>query len=237
MRFTRLLFSGCLSFGLSVAEPALAERVLYDLSGPCTDAQLLKMRVQAQRGEISCDIPFPNQPEAIRFEAGGKTDTVGKSAFILPFAPQGQGVRLKISADVFIPEGTDPNSLILIDVECKNCGAEGNPGLRMYLRDGGLRIDRKKIGERHAWAMPAPPLMGVDEWHRIDWQLDLGANHATGRSQVALNNFAFLINAGRTLPIGTDQTAVDRVQIGLTANSNPGLAAVYMRNIRVTVDP
>lgn len=199
----------------------------------CSAEILGELRLQEQRGTVSC-ATMDGAP-VYAFEAGPKTDTVGKAALILPFDAMGAGQRLSVEADLYLPADTPANSILIFDAECKRCGIPGNPGLRVYFRDGGLRVDRSKIGERHAWAMEAPPIVPHAQWVTVRWSLLL-SDKDDGRSELALNGAPFLTNTGRTLPVGGDRTAVDRMQVGLTANSNPDPATLYMRNIRLEFD-
>jgi hypothetical protein len=217
--------AACLALLLALLAPSAAPAGDWTSEGICAGDRLAPgLRLQEQRGRVSC------ADGVLVFEAGPKTDTVGKAALILPFPPAGRGI-LRVAAEVFLPEGSAADSLILVDAECKRCGLPGNPGLRLYLRDGALRVDRKKIGERHAWAAEDPPRLVPGSWARLEWELVLGGE-AEGRSRVRLNGETVLESAGRTLPRGTPM-AVDRVQIGLTANSNPDAQRVLMRAIRV----
>ncbi len=211
---------------LALLLPLPAASGEWTSDGLCTGDRLVPgLRLQEQRGTVSCE------DGTLTFEAGPKTSTVGKAAIIVPFPPAGHGT-LQVSAEVYLPADSAANSLILMDAECKDCGLPGNPGLRLYLRRGALRVDRKKIGERHAWVAEDPLRLVPGEWSTVTWELVLGGE-AEGHSRVTLNGETVLENAGRTLPEG-DAMAVDRVQVGLTANSNPDIQRLRMRNIRIT---
>lgn len=218
---------------LCAASPA-ASADEWRSDGICPGGTLSpKVRLQLQRGTVTCTEEAGTA--VLRFEADGKTRTVGKAGLIVPFDPRRAGAGIAVSAEVFLPEGTPANSIILMDAECKRCGLPGNPGLRLYLRDGGIRIDRKKIGERHAWAVRNPERIRAETWVRIEWRLRLG-DAATGTSEVTLDGAPVLTNSGRTLPPAGDASAVDRVQIGLTANSNDHPVTLLMRDIRIRLD-
>jgi len=224
----RWLLPALLLFG-SPASPAEWRSDLLCDGGTLTR----DVRLQLQRGTVRCTV-IDGRP-ALRFDAGARTRTVGKAALIVPFDPRGTGSTVTVEAEVFLPADTPANSIILIDIECKRCGLPGNPGLRLYLREGGFRIDRKKIGEKHAWAERDPVRIVPDTWVRIRWDLELG-DADTGRSIVAMDGAPVLRNRGRTLPPAGADSAVDRVQIGLTANSNAHPATLLMRDIRIRVE-
>lgn len=170
-----------------------------------------------------------------RFEAGPKRRKVGKAALILPFETLRPGDRLEVRAQIMLPEGAPLNSVHLMDVECKHCGQRGNPGVRLYLRDGRLRVDRKKIGERHAWAFDAASRLPAGRWVEVTWTLQLGLSGDPTLSLVGIDGQAVLRNRGRNLPdVPRPQAGVDRLQIGVTANSNDRAAVVYLRALSLT---
>ena len=214
-----------LALAALLAGPAAAQ----DLS--CHDEPVPATTLQLQRGTIDCAPARPGEAPALRFTADAKRGTVGKAGLILPFQPLGPGGTVTVSAEMFLPEDSPANSIVLIDAECKHCGLPGNPGLRVYLRRAGLRVDRSKIGERHAWARENPPEVPRGEWVRIGWHLALGTDEATGRSEITLNGTPVLQNAGRTLPDAGEFTSIDRVQIGVTANSNDIPVTLSLRDV------
>ncbi len=218
---------------LALLAPA-AHAAEWRSDGLCDTGTLpADLRLQLQRGAITCGDTADGP--ALRFEADAKAGTVGKAALIVPFEAMPAGRRVSVSAEVFLPPDSPANSIVLIDVECKRCGLPGNPGLRLYLRDAGLRVDRKKIGERHAWAVRDPERLTRGAWQRIGWTLTL-ASDTSGRSEVTLQGAPVLTNSGRTLPPAGADSAVDRVQIGITANSNAVPVTLMMRDIRITLD-
>ncbi|MCE8526675.1 hypothetical protein KBY23_15460 [Ruegeria pomeroyi] len=188
------------------------------------------LRLQQQNGSLA---PAPDPVgtrQVIRARAGAKqAGKVGKAALILPFDPLGPGARIRVTAELFLPLGNPANSIHLFDLECKFCGPSGNPGLRLYLRHGRLRVDRKKIGGGHAWTDDSAPALTTGRWHLVTWELNLGTDAAPGRSQVYLDGQKVLDNRGRTLPdVPAKRAAIDRLQIGITANSNPETVILYL---------
>ena len=183
-------------------------------------------RAQLQNGTLTCT------DGVMTATAGPKQDgRVGKAAAILPFGRRaGPGTTVTARAEVFIPGGAPIDSIHLMDLECKDCGVLGNPGLRLYLRDGRLRIDRAKIGERHAWVNDTAPRLPVDRWVTVEWTLKL-SDHPDGWARVTLDAATVLEATGRTVPRGPLGHGIDRLQIGVTANSNPTAATVRLRRI------
>lgn len=159
--------------------------------------------------------------------------TVAKADLVARVATMPAGTRLSIAFDLRIPDASPRDSLQLVDVECAACGEGGNPGIRLYLRRGRLRIDRAKIGIRHAWMRDDAPVLAPDRWHRITWQLRLDPGEA-GVARVLLDGRDVLAARGATLA-NTPCIGADRIQIGITANSNAVPARAWFDNIAVTV--
>lgn len=167
---------------------------------------------------------------AMRARAGGKTARVTKAALVARTVPMTIGETARVGFDLYVPAGTAPNSLQLVDLECATCGEGGNPGIRLYLRRGRLRIDRSKIGVEHAWTDDTAPQLANDRWYRVGLEVRLGA--VDGAARVTLDGRTVLTGRGDTLLPGSDHA--DRVQIGITANSNPTPATLYLDNVAVS---
>jgi hypothetical protein len=165
-------------------------------------------------------------------EAGPKIgNEVGKAALIARTGPLPEGTRLRVAFDLLIPAGQPIDSLQLVDIECATCGEAGNPGVRLYLRRGRLRIDRSKIGIEHAWANDAAPRLEAGRRHRVELDLLL-ASGASGRARVRLDGAPVLEGRGATL-VSSRRSHADRVQIGITANSNRVEAMAWFDNVTI----
>lgn len=160
-------------------------------------------------------------------------DTVAKADLVARVARMSAGTQLWIAFDLRIPAGSPRNSLQLVDVECATCGEAGNPGIRLYLRNGRLRVDRAKIGIRHAWTNDDAPALVADRWHRIAWQLRLDSG-AAGSTRVLLDGREVLTARGATLA-DLPRIGADRIQIGITANSNAVPARAYFDKVAVSI--
>lgn len=159
--------------------------------------------------------------------------TVAKADLVARPAMMPAGTHLTVAFDIRIPTGSPRNSLQLVDIECATCGERGNPGVRLYLRHGRLRVDRAKIGIKHAWTRDDAPALTPDRWHRISWQLRLDAGDR-GTSRVLLDGREVLSSTGATLaPL--PRIGADRIQIGITANSNPIPARAWFDDIVVAI--
>lgn len=173
---------------------------------------------------------------ALNARAGARIGkAVGKAALVARPAPMRAGTQLRIGFDLLVPRGRPINSLQLVDIECATCGIDGNPGVRLYLRHGRLRIDRSKIGVRHAWSDDTAPAIVAGRWHRVELDLLLHAD-ARGSATVRLDNAIVLVGSGLTLHPG-GRAQADRIQIGITANSNPIAAHARFDNIAIVALP
>ena len=170
---------------------------------------------------------------ALRARTGPRGARVPKAALIARPAPMAAGTRVTVSFDLMVPQGAPLNSIHLVDLECATCGAGHNPGIRLYLRDGRLRIDRAKIGHRHAWTNPKAPQLVHGRWHRIALAVTVG-HGARGAAEVRLDGEVVLEGKGDTAGPGI-AAAADRVQIGLTASSNAVPAVAYFDNVGIAI--
>ncbi|HZG08833.1 MAG TPA: hypothetical protein VEZ70_07635 [Allosphingosinicella sp.] len=167
---------------------------------------------------------------------GPRGERVPKAALIARPAKVALGGTIRVAFTLKVPHGAPLNSIHLVDIECASCGEEGNPGIRLYLRDARLRIDRSKIGERHAWADGGAPQLRHGASHRIELAVRTGFGAAAG-AEVRLDGRLVLRGDGDTVvrPVGGAAAGADRIQIGLTASSNSVPAAAFFDDIRVAI--
>jgi hypothetical protein len=198
--------------------------------------------VQLQRGEAELrEDPEDAENQVARLTAGAKKwGKVGKADFIHRFEPLGAGVVISMQARVYFPPDTPLNSIILMDLECASCGVDTNPGVRLYLRRGLLRVDRSKIGIKEPFLPMVPRMLRHNTWHHITWELTLGEGGA-GHSKVLLDGELISDASGTTM---LTQTIVsrhtdlkvleqaDRFQVGLTANSNASVAVMLLDDVQ-----
>lgn len=164
-------------------------------------------------------------------------DRVPKAALIARPAKLAPGDTVRIGLSMFVPEGTPLNSIHLVDLECARCGEAGNPGIRLYLRHGRPRIDRSKIGYRDAWTNDSATQLRNGRWHRIEMAVTAGFGDA-GRAEVRLDGTRVLAASGDTIirPQAGAAAGADRIQIGLTANSNAVPAVALFDDVMVRID-
>lgn len=172
--------------------------------------------------------PAASNNSAVRLTAGGKGRRVGKAALIHRFPPVGKGAVVEMGARMFFPAGAALDSVILMDLECASCGLDTNPGIRLYLRDARLRVDRSKIGLSDPFYPEVDVQLEHGRWHALRWQVTIGEDEA-GYSEVYLDGRRISAARGTTVLTQTIVSSladikvreqVDRFQVGLTANSN-----------------
>lgn len=233
---TLLLAAAAAGAAIGERSPAPAMRIAdgFDAGlcvGGCPGARWAI--VQQQGGRVSAR-PAPGRAgRALHAVAGPKRGGVTKADLVARLRPVGAGGMIVVGFDLRLPAGRPRDSLQLVDVECATCGEGGNPGIRLYLRHGRLRIDRAKIGIAHAWANDAAPPLAAGRWHRIVLEVRLGDDDS-GAARVRLDGREVLAARGRTMPAGAP-AHVDRVQIGITANSNAVPAEAWFDDVAVTV--
>ncbi|HEV2746194.1 MAG TPA: hypothetical protein VGW34_02725 [Allosphingosinicella sp.] len=189
----------------------------------------------AQRVDGKLETVAVGGRNVLRATTGPRGDRVPKAALVARPGKAGPGSSVDVAFDLMIPRGAPLNSVHLVDVECATCGTQGNPGIRLYLRHGRLRIDRSKIGVRHAWVDDEAPQLEPGRWHRVEFSTLLGEE--SGAAAVRVDGSIVLRGKGATIvrSSGGSGSGADRVQIGITASSNASPAIVHIDNVRIAV--
>lgn len=174
--------------------------------------------------------------KVLRARTSARRERVPKAALIARPAKLPPGAVARIGFDIMVPPGAPLNSIHLLDLECASCGEGGNPGIRLYLRHGRLRIDRSKIGHSGAWTNDRAPQLRHGRWHRVELEVAVGFGEA-GAARARLDGALVLDARGDTIlrPERGAAPGADRIQIGLTASSNAGPAVAYFDNVRVAI--
>lgn len=190
---------------------------------------------QEVNGTVSA-APAPGRTGlALYAQAAAKGAGVAKADIVFRSGPMPVGTVVTTAFDLYIPAATPINSMQLLDLECATCGEEGNPGIRLYLRNGRLRIDRSKIGIANAWVRDNATVLTPNRWHRIVMAVRVGLEDS-GAARVTLNGQEVLAAQGATImPLPLQH--IDRVQIGITANSNPVPVSLYFDNVTINARP
>lgn len=248
---TRLSFLTAIAlFSSSIALPLAASEICGNrgLISDFSDGHAARGFAAEQKQDGSIKLaadPKQASNQVVRLTAGPKGRRVGKGALIHRFAPIGIGNYVEMSARFFVPEGGKTNSVILMDLECASCGLDTNPGLRLYLRDGRIRIDRSKVGVKEPFYPRVDHKVSPERWYLIRWRVDLG-DTALGQSEVYLDGKRVLNDRGVTVLTQriVSQLAdikvkeqVDRFQVGLTANSNKSSTELLVDDVRFCTGP
>ncbi|WP_156841932.1 hypothetical protein [Novosphingobium aquimarinum] len=243
-----LAATSCLAAGARIAagdgkEP-LGSEALSDISieddfattciVPCAHAAWAD--TQQIQGKIITLAKAEGRNGVLMAKAGARRTVVPKAGLIARFARMPSGSRLTASFDLFVPRGYPVNSIHLMDLECASCGVSGNPGVRLYLRHGRLRVDRSKIGIEHAWANDDAPALQQGRWHHINVNAVMSADDAAGSVDVRLDGARVLSGTGRTLLPGR-MAGFDRLQFGITATSNDTEVRALFDRFEARVSP
>lgn len=239
-----LLLLGCFPPSLSNAAD---QRNLSDdfESGLEKGAPWAAQQLQRGKARLMKDPTGDSDNMVLALEAGRKKGgKVGKADLIHRFEPLKMGKTINMKARFYIPKGTPLNSLILMDVECASCGLPKNPGVRLYLRDGRIRVDRSKIGIKEPFLPLKEKKVMQNKWFTVHWLLKLG-DETGGISKVHLDDELVLDNQGTnlitqkivdTLADIKIKEQVDRFQIGITANSNKSKAKMLVDDVQMWVE-
>ncbi len=178
-----------------------------------------------------------------RVTAGAKVgDEVGKACLVHEFPrPFGVGDTLDIAASFNIP-ALSGGRISLIDIECKYCGVPTQPGIRLFVDPGrDLFLERGKLGLAQSFIQQRRPLVPVDRWFDVHWRVLFGKGE-DGECHVWIDGKNVLSARGANFPdqqvadrFGITLTAMqyDRVQVGLTANSQPREVSIMMDDIEL----
>ncbi len=177
-------------------------------------------------------------------QVDGAGASITKSTLNASFTPINDGGTIVLEMDFMIPDGSPVHEIYLADFESANANTGTHPGVRVYLHEGMLRVDRGKIGEDMWYGQNEPIQTG--QWYTQRIELVAGDDGA-GSVRIFLDGELVLDAAGST--VLTQEVAqqygwsleggeLDRVQVGLTANNGSSEASLATRDISVEVtDP
>lgn len=203
------------------------------------DTEGVEVAMQLNSGDVG--MPFDGTTLVHTVDASSSGD-ITKSTVNMGFDPVENGDIITISMDFFIPDGSPTDQIFIADFESSTANTGTHPGVRIFLRDGYLRVDRAKIGEEDGWFADHDPIQS-GEWNSIEVVLVPGDDD-TGQMMIFLNGQLVLQEAGATIltqeALGDTSFTltggeIDRVQVGLTANNGPSEAAIVTSNIELDV--
>lgn len=171
---------------------------------------------------------------------------VGKACLVHPFpTPLLTGDRLEIALSLYLPDLVQ-GRISLIDIECKNCGVPAQPGIRLFVDiDRRIYLERGKLGHQSSFWQYRQPFAPVDEWFDLRWATRFGVGDE-GTCAVWIDDRLILEAAGANFPdqaiaerfdIDLAAEQYDRVQIGITANSQPRPTSIRLDDVSIAVFP
>ena len=169
-----------------------------------------------------------------------RAGSISKSTLNVGFEPVDAAGIIAVEMDFMIPDGYPTDQIFLADFESGNANIGTNPGVRIYLRDGMIRVDRAKIGLDETWVADHAPIT-TGEWFSLRAIVTAGDDDV-GKMQIYLNGQLVLEENGSTVltqsvmdqfNLTLEGGELDRVQLGLTANNGPNEASVATRDMSI----
>ncbi len=163
--------------------------------------------------------------------AEGARERVGKAYLTKDMRPVFRGDRIEASMLLYVPYQTPSDgSVYLLDIECRDCGYEEKPGLRVLVdKNGMLRVNRSKLGLQEDFFAISDDRIPFNRAFTLTVILELGGD-GDGRTLVYVDQELVIDSVGVNMPLnsvteplGVALTAerFDYVQFGVTANSRP----------------
>lgn len=203
--------------------------------------------VQEQEGTVTlAEFPASSGNDVLVCQANAKTlETVTKAAVIKQIGKSGAPRKITMYSRFYFPAGGVLDGITLMDLECATCGIDTNPGIRLNMNSGTLRVERSKIGIAETMLPTSATTLSFDTWHEITWEVWLGVDNS-GRTKVTIDGEVTLYSIGTTvlsqaiideLAPGTEiDEMVDRWQVGVTANTNNAIAACYIDDMSLLIE-
>ncbi|WP_052249042.1 heparin lyase I family protein [Leisingera sp. ANG-Vp] len=200
---------------------------MYQTDYKRVDAETL---IQLQDGRI--DISDDGNVTLMR--AGSAGSKVGKSTYSTAINTTDNSGVVTAEFDFMIPDGMPTSHIYLADIESKAASSGFNPGVRIQVRDGIIRVERGKIGIKELWPADMDELE-TGRWYSLKVELRPGRGD-DGEVRVYLDGQKVVDENGQTVDTTSSNSWIDTVQVGLTANVNDYDAALAVRNIEVSTD-
>lgn len=210
------------------------------------DAQTAWKAKQLVNGTVERVIDPTNAGNTVAEAVAGAISgsTVGKADLIKKYEPIAVGSVINIEADFYFPAGSAMDKIHLMDIECDSCGVDNTPGVRLYVRNGELEIDRGKIGYNGDFTNGGPLTLTTDTWYTIGVGMIVGEGNA-GPTVVEVNGQTLFDEAGTNIisqsvldQYGLTLAAqhIDSIQVGLTANANSTDETLYFDNVSLEIN-
>ncbi|WP_052261743.1 heparin lyase I family protein [Leisingera sp. ANG-M1] len=186
--------------------------------------------IQLQDGRI--DISDDGNVTLMR--AGSAGSKVGKSTYSTAIDSTDNSGLITAEFDFMIPDGMPTSHIYLADIESASASSGYNPGVRIQVRDGIIRVERGKIGIKELWPADMEELE-TGRWYSLKVELRPGRGD-DGEVRLYLDGEKVVDENGQTVDTTSSNSWIDRVQVGLTANVNDYDAALAVRNIEISTD-
>ncbi len=189
----------------------------FDYVGEVMDGSLVSVIKDGNNQRLQCDA-------SVKQDGG-----VGKAYVTKNFPDIFKGDTIELSATYYIKEYLQDGKIYLMDLECRDCGWDSKPGIRMYMGENGLLgINRGKLGGglkdfKTNFRVPLRRYFNV----KVSYKL---GDEQTGLATVWVNRKLVTREAGINMPLktvfletkGIALTAekFTYVQFGVTANSS-----------------
>lgn len=151
---------------------------------------------------------------------------------------------ISVEFDIYIPAGSSTDQIYILDLENTSTQlSDKAPGLRVYLQDGLLTVNRAKIGFTDEWTAVHNPIT-TEKWYTVRVDMVPGGE-ATGRIEISLDGQPVLEETGTNVltqqtmsqyGLTLDTGEIDRIQVGLTANDSGVESSLATRNISIQID-
>lgn len=180
---------------------------------------------------------------ALYARADKKSTRVGKAYLTKNMGDAYRGDQVELKMDVYfgyLP--TDNASTYVADIECRKCGWDKMPGIRLLIdQNRHIRVNRDKLkvsGEFKSIAQ-----VPINKKFRLTLRLTLGEG-SSGKTQVLIGDKVVIEKVGTTMPVvenfqnaGINLTSesFDYVQAGITANSHNTPVTGYFDNVSIVV--
>lgn len=170
---------------------------------------------------------------------------VGKACIIHEFPYVfSRGDSLDVAASLVVPP-LSRGRISLIDIECKYCGVAAQPGIRLFVdTDRSIYLERGKLGIASSFRQTRGPWVPVDTWFDLRWSIQFSPEQ-DGTSDVWIDGNHVLSARGANFPdqriarshgISLLAEQYDRIQIGLTANSQPRPVSILLDDVEIVAD-
>lgn len=187
--------------------------------------------------------PTDTMPQATwKCLADRKSNRVGKAFVTKNFPAVKAGDIIEAKARYFIERVPQDGSLYLMDIECRSCGPQWQPGIRVHVRQGQLRVNRSKLRLKKDFVASNTTSIPTGKGFELSMRLRLGEE--AGETVIAIDGRPVIEERGVNMPLEhifatqnleLAEEHLDYVQFGVTANSGSSEAEVLFSDAEVKI--